>query len=65
MHKPFLERLRVALSLPRLPRRVVSARMLAGGGRVRFEETNTGLLLRLPERGADEYDTVVMLKLGR
>jgi alpha-L-fucosidase len=60
-----LERPGDVLSLPRLPRRVVSARMLVGGGRVRFEETNAGLLLRLPGRGADEYDTVVMLKLAR
>ncbi|HEX8147053.1 MAG TPA: alpha-L-fucosidase [Pyrinomonadaceae bacterium] len=57
-----LERPGDRLTLPRLPRRVVSARLL-GGGRIRFDETDSGLTLRLPGRAAGEYDTVVVLKL--
>jgi len=57
-----LERPPGELTLPRLPRRVASARVL-GGERVRFEETAAGLVLHLPERAADEYDTVIVLKL--
>lgn len=56
-----LERPGDTLTLPRLPRRVVSAQLL-GGGRVRYDETDAGLVLRLPERAADEYDTVIVLK---
>lgn len=59
-----LERPGDTLPLPRLPRRVASARLL-GGGRVRYEETDSGLVVRLPERAADEYDTVIVLNLSR
>jgi alpha-L-fucosidase len=59
-----LERPGDTLTLPRLSRRVASARLL-GGGRVRYEERGSGLLLQLPERAADEYDTVIVLNLSR
>lgn len=53
------------LSLPRLPRRVVSARLLDGGRKMNYTETDSGLLLKLPARAPDDYDTVVVLKLAR
>jgi alpha-L-fucosidase len=52
-----------ALTLPRPPRRVVSARLLAGG-RLSHDETGDGLSLRLPPSAPGEYDTVVVLELA-
>jgi alpha-L-fucosidase len=53
------------LALPPLGRRVRAARLLAGGTRVPFRESPTGLALTLPRRGADEIDQVVVLELAR
>jgi alpha-L-fucosidase len=51
------------LSLPALPKRVKSARMLKGGARVAVQQTPAGLALELPEGARDPYDTVVALEL--
>jgi alpha-L-fucosidase len=53
------------LSLPRLPRRVARARLLADGSRVSYTQDASGLRLKLPARAADDYDTVVVLELAR
>ena len=60
-----LERPGATLSLPRLPRRVVSARLLDGGAKVSYSENDSGLLLNLPERAAEDYDAIVVLRLAR
>jgi alpha-L-fucosidase len=52
------------LSLSHLPRRVVSARMLNGSGPISYTENSSGLLLKLPERAPDDYDTIIMLELA-
>lgn len=57
-----LERPGDTLTLPRLPGRVVSARLL-GGGLLKYDTTGSGVVLQLPERGADELDTVIVLQL--
>jgi hypothetical protein len=53
------------LSLPRLSRRVVSARMFADKRKVSYTENGTGVQLKLPARAADDYDTIVVLELAR
>jgi alpha-L-fucosidase len=53
------------LSMQRPPRRVVSARLLADGSRLGYDEDATGLRLKLPARATADYDTVVVLDLAR
>ena len=53
------------LSLPHLPRRVASARLLNGAGQVSYTENDSGLSLKLPERAPDDYDTIIVLELAR
>jgi alpha-L-fucosidase len=53
------------LVLPALPRRVKSARLLAGGRALAMQQAASGLTLTLPEAAArDPYDTVVALELA-
>ena len=54
-----------ALSLPRLPRRVVSARLFTNKGKVSYTENESGVQLKLPARAADDFDTIVVLDLAR
>lgn len=51
------------LALPPLPRPVVSARSLADGESVGFEEGPTGITLRVPAGGAATIDRVIVLEL--
>jgi alpha-L-fucosidase len=53
------------LALPPLGRRVRAAQLLAGGARVPFRESATGLALTLPPQSADEIDRVVVLELAK
>src|ERR1043166_5342136 len=53
------------LSLPRLPARVVRARLLADRSRVGYDEDASGLHLKLPARAPDDYDTIIVLELSR
>jgi alpha-L-fucosidase len=53
-----------ALLLPRLPKPVRSATFLKDGSKAEFTETDAGVLLRLPARGADEVDTIAVLELA-
>ena len=50
--------------LPLLERPVRSARLLHGGP-VTFETTSLGTIIRLPETGRDDYDTIIALEMGR
>jgi alpha-L-fucosidase len=52
-----------SLALPRLGRRVRSARLLRDGSAVRFAENDFGLLLKVPAMKRDEHDTIVVLEL--
>jgi alpha-L-fucosidase len=52
------------LTLPRLPRRVVSARLLNSATRLRYTKNDQGLLLTLPERAPDDYDAIIVLELA-
>ena len=60
-----LERPGASVRLPRLARRVVSARTLRGRARVGYAEDDSGLVLSLPERAPDEHDTILVLELAR
>lgn len=51
------------LSLPRLPRAVRSARSLADGEAVAFEERETGVIVRLPAADPEGIDRVIVLVL--
>jgi alpha-L-fucosidase len=53
------------LALPGLPRRVRSARLLKDGSRIKYTENADGLLLKLPARSAEDYDTIITLDLAR
>ncbi len=50
------------LALPRLPKPVKKAALLAGGQPVTLREVDGGLLLDLPKAGRDAMDTVVVLE---
>jgi len=52
------------LSLPALPRRVRSVRLLDGGTAIAFRESPDGLTLRLPTRAEGTVDMVIVLELG-
>jgi alpha-L-fucosidase len=51
------------LSMPALPRRVKSARLLAGGAAVGVQQTAAGVALSLPAGERDPFDTVVVVEL--
>lgn len=53
------------LALPHLSKRVVSARLLSDGSKVLYVENEFGLLLRLPQPTANDYDRIVVLELAR
>lgn len=52
-----------ALLIPRLPARIKSAHFLKDGGKAEFAESDDGVLIRIPPRMVDEYDTVVVLEM--
>ncbi len=51
------------LLLPALPKEVASAYTLKDRSKVDTAKNEYGLLLKLPDRAADDYDTVVVLEL--
>jgi len=53
-----------ALRLPSIPAKVLSARVLEGGG-ARFRQTDQGIELTVPAPEQDPADTVVVLELDR
>ncbi len=55
----------VSLLLPRLPRRVKSARFLKDGSRAEYVENEDGVLLRIPTRAREDEDTIAVLELER
>ncbi len=50
------------LALPRLPSKIARASLL-GGGKVEFQESGLGLILRVDRAARDPLDTVVVLEL--
>jgi alpha-L-fucosidase len=52
------------LSVPALPRTVLSARVLPGGTPVEFRASAAGLTLRLPPRNEETIDQVIQLELA-
>jgi alpha-L-fucosidase len=52
------------LALPHLSKHVISARLL-NGGKVSYAENEFGLLLKLPQPTANDYDRIVVLELAR
>jgi alpha-L-fucosidase len=53
------------LALPFLPRKVKTARFLKDGSPAQIINNEFGLLLRIPPRLVDEYDTVVELEMAQ
>jgi hypothetical protein len=53
------------LAIPKLGAHVRRASLLAGERPVAFVETEGGVTLTLPPRGAEEYDQVVVLETRR
>jgi len=53
------------LALPHLSKHVSSARLLSNGSKVSYAENEFGLLLRLPQPAANDYDRIVVLELAR
>jgi alpha-L-fucosidase len=51
------------LTLPALPRRVKTARLLAGQP-ITLQQTASGLTLQIPEASRDPHDTVIVLELA-
>jgi alpha-L-fucosidase len=49
------------VALPDFGKKIVGARLLLGGAKVEFAATGLGTIVKLPETGRDEYDTVVVL----
>lgn len=52
-----------SLVLPRVPGRIVSARFLKDGRKVRFTQNRYGFIFSIPKEARDEYDTVVELQV--
>ena len=55
---------KLLLALPPLGGPVRSARLLRGGGAVRFQETSAGVTLELPPPGATDLDRIVAVVTG-
>jgi alpha-L-fucosidase len=53
------------LSLPRLPHRVVSARLLNDTRKISYTENEQGLALTLPAHAPEPDDTIIVLELAR
>jgi len=51
------------LQLPPLPQKIIRARALTGGT-VRFDQTATGVAVRIDEGHADPVDTIIRLDLS-
>lgn len=52
-----------SLALPKLPKKVKSAKLLKGGTKVEFQESDKfGFLLNLPKDSIDDVDTVIVLE---
>ena len=54
-----------ALLLSRLPKPVKSATFLKDGSKAEFTEGDMGVMLKIPERVVDEYDTIAVLELAQ
>ena len=54
-----------ALLLPRMPKPVKSATFLKDGSTVEFSEGEMGVMLKIPPRVVDEYDTIAVLELAQ
>lgn len=52
-----------SLVIPRVPGRIVSARFLKDGSKVRFTQNEYGFIFAIPKEARDEYDTVVELQV--
>jgi alpha-L-fucosidase len=53
-----------ALLIPRLPGRVTSAKFLKDGSPAEYAEADYGVVLKIPPRVVDDYDTIVALELA-
>lgn len=53
-----------ALLIPRMPQRVKSVKFLKDGRRAEFLENDYGLLIKIPARVADPYDTIAVVELS-
>ncbi len=52
------------LSLPHLSRRILQARLIKDGSKVEYAENDFGLLLKVPQRPSDEFDTIIALDVA-
>lgn len=50
--------------LPALPRRIVAAHYLKDGSKADYQELDSGVLVKIPERIRDDIDTIVVLELA-
>jgi alpha-L-fucosidase len=53
-----------ALLLPRLPKPIKAAHYLKTGEKAEFDESNYGLILNIPQRARDDFDTIVAFDLA-
>ncbi len=53
-----------ALLVPRLSRPVKAAHALKDGSKTEYAEIDSGILLKIPERVRDDYDTILVLELA-
>ncbi len=60
-----LDRTAETVTFPRLAERIKAATFLKDGSEAEVAESESGLLVRIPRRVVDEYDTVVVLELTK
>jgi alpha-L-fucosidase len=53
-----------ALLLPRLPKPIKAAHYLKTGEKAEYAESNYGLIINIPQRARDDFDTIVALDLA-
>ena len=53
-----------SLILPTIPNRIVSARSMKDGSRVRFSQDQYGFVFSIPKTARDDYDTIVELTIA-
>ena len=52
-----------ALTLPKLPRKVVSAKLFSDKSAVKFQENDFGVSIKIPKDKMDEVDTIIELEV--
>jgi alpha-L-fucosidase len=51
------------LTLPKLPKKVVSAKLFSDKSAVKFQENDFGVTIKIPRDKMDDVDTIVELEI--